>query len=62
MEEGKGAGDETWKAHAPADRRAYTLANELDESRTLVEHADKARRAAEWELSENHEMVNDLSE
>jgi myosin heavy chain 6/7 len=48
-------------AHQQAERRANALANELDESRTLLEAADRARRGAEQELSEGHEQINDLS-
>ena len=35
---------------ANADRRAHTLQNALEESRTMLEQADRARRAAEQEL------------
>ena len=35
---------------ANADRRAHTLQNALEESRTMLEQADRARRAAEQDL------------
>ena len=35
---------------ANADRRAHTLQNALEESRTMLEQADRARRAGEQEL------------
>ena len=36
------------------DRRAHTLQNALEESRTMLEQADRARRAAEQELQVLH--------
>lgn len=44
-----------------AERRAHTLQNALEEIRTLLEQADRARRAAEQELSECNETMSDLS-
>lgn len=42
------------------ERRANALANELDESRTLLEQTDRARREAEKELAEGHESILEL--
>jgi len=42
VEKEQRARDETRKAYVPADRRANALANQLDESRTLLEHIDRS--------------------
>jgi len=44
-----------------AERRCAALQGELEESRALLEQADRARRAAEAELAEAHDQVNNLS-
>ena len=47
---------------ANADRRAHTLQNALEESRTMLEQADRARRAAEQELQVHCNSVQDEAE
>uniref|UniRef100_A0A1Q3G4C2 Putative myosin class i heavy chain n=1 Tax=Culex tarsalis TaxID=7177 RepID=A0A1Q3G4C2_CULTA len=42
-------------------RRAHALLNELEESRVLLEHADRSRRQAEQELGDAHEQLNEIS-
>ena len=44
-----------------SERRAHTLQNALEETRTLLEQADRARRAAEQELSDCNEQMSDLT-
>ncbi|XP_040566481.1 myosin-3 [Lepeophtheirus salmonis] len=44
-----------------SDRRTHSLQNSLEEAKTLLEQADRARRAAEHELNDCHESMNDLS-
>jgi len=44
-----------------ADRRAHAMANALEEARTLLEQADRARRQAEQELSDTNEQLSDLT-
>merc|ERR1712002_1147887 len=44
-----------------SERRSNALHNELEESRTLLEQADRGRRQAEAELAEAHESLNELS-
>lgn len=44
-----------------AERRAHGLQNALEEGRTLLEQADRARRAAEQDMSECHETMSDLT-
>ena len=46
---------------ANAERRAHTLQNALEESRTMLEQADRARRAAEQELQDCNESLSDLN-
>ena len=46
---------------ANMDRRAHTLQNNLEEFRTVLEQTDRARRAAEQELSEANENISDLN-
>merc|ERR1712223_851001 len=42
---------------ANMDRRAHSLQNNLEEMRTLLEQTDRARRAAEQELTEAQENI-----
>ena len=42
-----------------AERRAHTVQNALEESRTLLEQADRTRRQAEQELSDTNEQLSD---
>lgn len=43
-----------------SERRANALSGELEESRTLLEQADRARRQAEQEIADAHAAVADL--
>ncbi len=61
MEDEQRARDETREQLLIAERRANALANELEESRTLLEQADRARRTAETELTDAHEQINELA-
>merc|ERR1712126_795741 len=44
-----------------ADRRAHSMQNALEESRTLLEQADRARRTTEQELSDTNEQLSELT-
>merc|ERR1712064_84540 len=44
-----------------ADRRAHSMQNALEESRTLLEQADRARRVTEQELSDTNEQLSELT-
>merc|ERR1712119_230479 len=44
-----------------AGRRANTLQNALEEARTLLEQADRARRVSEQELSDTNEHLSELT-
>ncbi|CAL4075713.1 unnamed protein product [Meganyctiphanes norvegica] len=44
-----------------AERRANALHGELEESRTLLEQSDRARRQAESDLADGHEQVQSMS-
>merc|ERR1712150_257245 len=44
-----------------AERRANTMQNAVEESRTLLEQADRTRRATEQELSDTNEQLSDLT-
>jgi len=61
LEDEQRARDDAREALAIAERRANALANELEESRTLLEQADRARRNAEQELTDANEQIADLS-
>merc|ERR1711994_1194942 len=43
------------------ERRANTAQNALEEARTLLEQADRARRMTEQELSDTNEQLSDLT-
>merc|ERR1712113_963616 len=43
------------------DRRAHSNQNALEEARTLLEQADRARRITEQELSDTNEQLSDLT-
>ena len=49
---------ETWKLISV---RAHTLQNSLEEARTLLEQADRARRMTEQELSDTNEQLSELT-
>jgi len=42
-----------------ADRRAHSMQNALEEARTLLEQADRARRTCEQELSDTNEQLSE---
>merc|ERR1711953_1109367 len=44
-----------------SERKAHTMQNAVEESRTLLEQADRARRATEQELSDTNEQLSDLT-
>merc|ERR1712223_2280904 len=44
-----------------ADRRAHSMQNALEEARTLLEQADRARRVCEQELSDTNEQLSELT-
>merc|ERR1712150_259944 len=44
-----------------ADRRAHSMQNALEEARTLLEQADRARRVSEQELSDTNEQLSELT-
>merc|ERR1711983_370098 len=44
-----------------AERRANSCQNALEEARTLLEQADRARRMTEQELSDTNEQLSDLT-
>merc|ERR1711923_111643 len=44
-----------------ADRRAHSMQNALEEAKTLLEQADRARRMTEQELSDTNEQLSDLT-
>merc|ERR1719266_911400 len=48
-------------AKVSADRKAAAMQNTLEESRALLETADRQRRAAEQELADTNENLADLS-
>lgn len=61
MEEEQRAREDAREQLGISERRANALQNELEESRTLLEQADRGRRQAEQELSDAHEQLNELS-
>merc|ERR1711997_1228564 len=44
-----------------SERRAHTVQNALEETRTLLEQADRARRIVEHELSDTNEQLSELT-
>merc|ERR1712042_48923 len=44
-----------------SERRANSMQNALEESRTLLEQADRARRITEQELSDTNEQLSDMT-
>ena len=44
-----------------AERRANTLQNALEEAKTMLEQADRARKQSEQELSDTNENLADLT-
>ena len=52
--------DEAREQYAMAERRCNALHGEFEETRQMLEQADRARRSTEAELSELHEANNEL--
>ena len=44
-----------------AERKANTVQNALEEAKTMLEQADRARKMAEQELSDTNETLADLT-
>ena len=44
-----------------AERKAHSTQNALEEARTLLEQADRARRIVEQELSDTNESLSELT-
>jgi len=61
MEEEQRARDVARDGLVASERKANSLANALEESRTMLEQTDRARRAAEQELTDCHETISDLT-
>jgi chromosome segregation ATPase len=55
------AKDEIREQYAASERRAMVLAGEIEELRAQLEAAERARKAAESELHEASDRVNELS-
>merc|ERR1712152_110438 len=54
-------GDKMREQLIQSERRAHSLQNELEESKTQLEHADRSRRSAEQELSDVLEQLSDAT-
>jgi predicted nucleic acid-binding Zn-ribbon protein len=52
---------ESREQYAMSERRAMVLAGELEELRTQLEAAERARKAAEGELHEASDRVSEMS-
>ena len=61
MEEEQRARDAARDGLVAAERKTNSLANALEESRTMLEQTDRARRGAEQELTDCHETISDLT-
>merc|ERR1711887_88121 len=61
FEDEQRAKDAARDALIAADRRANSMQNALEEARTLLEQADRARRMTEQELSDTNEQLSDLT-
>ena len=61
VEEEQRCASEYREQYGIAERRSNALNGELEESRTLLEQSDRARRQAESDLSEATETLNELS-
>jgi len=61
VEEEQRAHDAAREEYGIAERRAHAFGNELEESRTLFEQADRARRITQQELQDAREQLNELS-
>ena len=61
VEEEQRCSSEYREQYGIAERRSNALNGELEESRTLLEQSDRARRQAESDLGEATETLNELS-
>jgi len=61
MEDEQRARDAARDGLVAAERKTNSLANALEESRTMLEQTDRARRGAEQELTDCHETISDLT-
>merc|ERR1712141_178592 len=61
LEEEQRAKEMAMDAHIVAERKAHAMQNALEESRTLLEQADRNRRATEQELSDANEALSDAT-
>merc|ERR1711899_717456 len=59
LEEEQRAKELARDAHVVADKRSNAMQNALEESRTLLEQADRNRRVTEQELSDVNETLSD---
>ena len=53
--------DSAREAMLIAERRANSIQNALEEAKTMLEQADRARKMAEQELSDTNETLADLT-
>ena len=61
LEEEQRAKEVARDALVGAERKAHAMQNGLEEARTLLEQADKNRRATEVELSDVNEQLSDAT-
>ena len=61
IEEEQRAKEEARDQYQAAERRGMMMSTELDELRSSLETAERARKTAENELSETNDRVNELS-
>merc|ERR1712227_1192487 len=61
LEEEQRAKEMARDAHIDAERKAHAMQNALEEARTLLEQADRNRRATEQELSDVNETLSDAT-
>ena len=62
IEDEQRARDEARDLYQASERRANVLAGEMEELRTRLEAAERARKAAESELHEASDRVNELAQ
>merc|ERR1711894_576060 len=61
LEEEQRAKEMARDAHIVAERKAHAMQNALEEARTLLEQADRNRRATEAELADVNEALSDTT-
>merc|ERR1712156_740077 len=61
LEEERRAKEVTRDHLIATERKAHSVQNALEEARTLLEQADRARRMTEQELSDTNEQLSDLT-